>query len=198
MSDVRKPENRERRSQQSVALPSLGQASPISKPDQVTHLVIGQVVAPRGLHGELRIRIETDDPERFHLLREVYLGNQLKRFDVKAARLFRNQAFLQLHSIEDRDTAEKWRGAYVYVHVSNALPLAEGEYYYHQIQGLTAVTPQGKTLGRVASILPTGANDVYVVESEEGELLLPAIKDVILRVDLEAGIIVVRLPDGLR
>jgi len=82
--------------------------------------------------------------------------------------------------------------------MQDALPLEEGEYYCHQIEGLHAVTTEGERLGRVTEVLATGANDVYVVRGSQGELLLPAVKDVILRVDLEAGVLVVRLPEGLR
>jgi 16S rRNA processing protein RimM len=164
----------------------------------VTHLVIGQIVAPRGLRGELKVRAETEDPERFLRLREVFIGEQFTRFEVRSARLAKNQVLLQLSGIEDRDAAERWRGAYVWVPIEDALPLAEGEYYYHQIEGLAVVTVDGEALGRVARILTTGANDVYVVSGDKGELLLPAISDVIARVDLGAGTLVVRVPEGLR
>lgn len=169
-----------------------------SKP--LTHLVIGRVVAPRGVRGELRVAVETQDPERFTLLREVYLGRRsddLTLFAVRRARVHQGQALLELAGIEDRETADPWRGAYVYIHVDDALPLEEGEYYVHQIEGLTAVTEEGQVLGLVKQVLPTGANDVYVIDMSGQELLLPAIKDVILRVDLEAGQIVVRIPEGL-
>ena len=149
------------------------------------------------MRGELKIAIETDDPQRFHLLREVYLGDGLVLFQVKRARLHGGQALLQLRGIEDRTAAEQWRNAYLYVPLEQALPLTEGEYYYHQIEGLTAVTVEGEVLGRVTEVLPTGANDVYVVRGDQGEILLPALNDVIIRIDLDAGIMVVRAPDGL-
>jgi len=165
---------------------------------KVTHLVIGKVTAPRGVRGELKVAIETDDPQRFSLLREVYLGDALVRFEVKRARLHGGQALLQLCGIQDRTAAEEWRNAYVYVPVEDALPLGDGEYYYHQIEGLTVMSIEGEVLGQVTEVLPTGANDVYVVQGTEGELLLPALKSVIIRVDLDAGTMLVRVPDGLR
>lgn len=165
---------------------------------QLTHLVIGQVVAPRGVLGELRVRVETDDPERFHRLPQVFLGESLARFDVRRARVHQGQVLLCLEGIGDRNTAERWRNAYVYVPMEAALPLVKGEYYHHQIVGLTVVSVEGRELGRVVEVLTTGANDVYLIEGNKGELLLPAIKDVILRVDLDEGKIVVRVPDGLR
>ncbi len=166
---------------------------------QVEHLVIGRVVAPRGLQGELRLDIETDDPERFGDLREVYLGAKRTPFRVLRARLHQGQALLMLEGIADRNSAEVWRNALVYVAMADAIPLQEGEYYCHQIVGLLAITPEGERLGRVTEVLSTGANDVYVVDTGGGqELLLPAIKEVIIRIDLDAGAITVRVPDGLR
>lgn len=161
------------------------------------YLLIGQVRAPRGIRGELKVWVNLADANQLEALREVYLGDDLVRFEVKRARLMGNQLLLRLSGIEDRNAAEQWPGAQVYV-LKEALPLDEDEYYSHQIEGLTVVTSEGETLGRVTEILSTGANDVYVVQSSEGEILLPAIKQVILRVDPDAGIMVVKLLDGLR
>jgi len=162
------------------------------------YLVIGQIIAPRGVRGELKVRCESEDPQRFLSLKEVYLGEGRARFAVRAVRFFKGQILLQLHGIENRNEAERWRDAYVQIPIEEGLPLGENEYYYHQIEGLTAVTEEGEVLGRVVEILPTGANDVYVVRSEREEILLPAIHQVILRVDLEKGLLVVHLLEGLR
>ncbi|MBC7317056.1 MAG: 16S rRNA processing protein RimM [Chloroflexi bacterium] len=162
------------------------------------YLVIGQIVAPRGVRGELKVRCESEDPQRFLSLKEVFLGEGRARFAVRAVRFFKGQILLQLHGIEDRNEAERWRDAYVQIPIEEGLPLGENEYYYHQIEGLTAVTEEGEVLGQVVEILPTGANDVYVVRGEREEILLPAIREVILRVDLEKGLLVVHLLEGLR
>lgn len=172
--------------------------SPASESGQPTYLVIGRIAAPRGVKGELRVKIETEDPERFEFLRVVYLGTKFTRFQVGRARLHGGQALLQLVGLQDRNAAERWRGAYVHVHIKDALPLAKDEYYHYQIKGLVAVTVEGEMLGRVIEVLPTGANDVYLIDGEKGELLLPAIKDVIIKIDADAGIMLVRVPDGLR
>jgi 16S rRNA processing protein RimM len=166
--------------------------------NKISHLVIGRVIAPRGVRGELRVQIETDSPERFYGLRKVFLGEQLTPFEVHRARLHEGQALLQLKGIEDRNAAEQWRGALVYVALTDAIPLEENEYYYYQIEGLKVVTVEGEVLGTVTEIIPTGANDVYVVQGEEGEILLPAIEEVIVEVNLEEGILRVKLLEGLR
>lgn len=161
-------------------------------------LAVGRVVAPRGVRGELKVRPETDDPSRFALLDEVLLGEQRRPFSVRGVRFFGGQVLLQLEGIDNRDQAETWRDAVVWIPKEQGLALEEGQYYYYQIEGLTAVTVEGEVLGRVIEVLPTGANDVYVVRGEGEDILLPAIRDVIVQVDLDAGRLVVRLMAGLR
>jgi 16S rRNA processing protein RimM len=164
----------------------------------ISHLVIGRVANPRGVRGELRVDIETEDPERFYHLRKVFLGEQLAPFEVQKARLHEGQALLQLKGIEDREAAEQWHGALVYVALADAIPLEENEYFHYQIRGLQVITVDGEVLGRVTDIITTGANDVYVVQGDQGEILLPAIADVIVEVNLEAGTLRVQLLEGLR
>lgn len=162
------------------------------------YLVIGQVVGVHGLRGDLKVRVESDDPERFYMLKWAYLGDAHERFRVRGVRFFKGFALLRLEGIADRTTAEAYRGQYVWVHVSESLPLGEDEYYFYQIEGLTVQTDEGEVLGHVVEILETGANDVYVVRGPQGEILLPAIKDVILDVDLAEGVMTVHLLEGLR
>jgi len=171
--------------------------APSSKAGGASYLLVGRVRAPKGVHGELKVGVQIEDAEHLETLREVYLGDDHVRFEVRRARLVPGQLLLQLSGIDERDAAAQWAGTPVYVR-KEALPLGEDEYYYHQIEGLTALTVEGETLGQVVEVLPTGANDVYVVQGSKGELLLPAIKQVILRVDPGAGVMVVKLPDGLR
>jgi 16S rRNA processing protein RimM len=171
-----------------------------SAPDEeLDFLVVGRIVAPRGVRGELKIEILTEDPQRFYALETVYLGEQQTPFAVRHISLHppKNQAFLQLEGIHDRESADAWRDTHVYVAMEDALPLEEGQYYFHQIEGLSVVTSDGEPLGRIQEILATGANDVYVIDGPQGELLLPAIRDVVQKIDLDKGVVVVRVPEGL-
>jgi len=104
---------------------------------------------------------------------------------------------LTLVGVDDRDAAEALRGQWIYVAIEDALPLGEGEYYHFQIVGLQVITAEGEALGRITEILPTGANDVYVIQGPRGEILVPALEGVILNVDLPNGRMIVRLPEGL-
>ncbi len=169
-----------------------------NKEDELTHLRIGEIVAPRGVHGEVKVKVETDDPERFYLLDKVYLGDALTSFEVERARLFKGQALLQFKGIDSRNQAEGLRNTPVYVSMEDALPLGKDQYYYHQIEGLPVFTIQGEKLGYVAEIIRTGSNDVYVIRGGRKEILLPVIKGVVQEIDVEKEEIIVDLPDGLR
>lgn len=103
---------------------------------------------------------------------------------------------ITLDGYEDRDKAEALRGELVLVRLEDAVPLRHGEYYHHQIIGLSVVTDEGEELGSVAEIIKTGANDVYVVRGQGGEVLLPAIQSVIRKI--EPSRMIVHLLPGLR
>jgi 16S rRNA processing protein RimM len=105
---------------------------------------------------------------------------------------------VQLASVRDRDAAEKLRGLSFLIPEEQAMPLGENENYAHDLVGMSVETAEGEELGTLAEILYTGANDVYVVSGPSGELLLPALLDVVLKVDLATRKMVVRVPEGLR
>ena len=166
------------------------------------YLAIGLVAGAHGIHGELKVEILTEEPARFGLLKTVHVGRegedpQPRRLD--AFRFHQSRVLLKIEGCEDRTTAEALRGALIQVPIEEALPLKDGEYYEHQVVGLAVWTAAGEPLGELVEILYTGANDVYVVRGpDHKEILIPAITGVILEVDLEAGRLVVELPEGLR
>jgi 16S rRNA processing protein RimM len=166
------------------------------------YLAIGRITMPFGVQGEVKVAIHTGWPHRFALLEQVYIGDeaasQLQATKVERARLHKGQAILKLAACPDRDAAEVLRGQWLFVPRSEAVPTDEGEYYIYQIVGLE-VWEGERHLGRVVEVLemPAEANDVYVVRGPRGELLLPALRQVILKVDLEAGRMEVAVPPGL-
>jgi len=178
--------------------PFRGDSSDGAEGSPAAWVVIGRVAAARGLDGEMRVVLTNPDAREFLQAEELYIGEDHLCHRVRRARLFKGMGLLQVDGIEDRDAAELWRGAPISVRVEDVAPLEEGEYYYRQIVGLSVVTEAGEMLGRVTDVLPTGANDVYVVQGDEGETLLPAIKEVIIKIDLPTGTMTVRLLDGLR
>jgi 16S rRNA processing protein RimM len=166
-------------------------------------LAIGPVVGAHGLRGELKVAILTDDPQRFGLLDRVFVGQEDESPVARAIegfRLHKGRALLRLEGCTDRTAAEALRGYLVQIPSEESLPLEEGEYYEHQILGLEVWTASGEYLGELVEIIYTGANDVYVVEPSDAngkDILVPALEDVVLDVDLDAGRLVVELPVGL-
>lgn len=164
-------------------------------------LIVGQVTGAHGVRGELKVNVLTDDPQRFGRLARVFLGREHEEpvpWLLEGFRLHKSRILLKLHGCDDRTAAEAFRHCLVQIPVEEALPLAEDEYYEHQILGLAVWTASGQHLGKLTEILYTGANEVYVVHSpDQREILIPAIEEVVLEIDLEAGRLTVELPEGL-
>lgn len=171
---------------------------PPSLPGQLPdHLVIGRIVRPHGIKGQVLVALETDDVQRFFHLERVFLGDTALPVGVQAARAHKGGVILTLLGISTRNQAEQLRGQWVKIPANEAVTLEEGEFFVFQIVGLTVVTTSGTVIGEVEDVLFTGANDVYVVRTPQGELLLPAIADVVQHVDLAASQLVVTVPPGL-
>lgn len=147
-------------------------------------LVIGQVTAPFGIHGALRVRPETDRPERFHDLEEVCLelpSGEERIYRIRSARLSPKGVTLTLAGCEDRNSAAALRRAWIKIKRSMAIPLAEGRYWMHDVIGLRVVTEEGEDLGEVTEIIRAPGNDVYVTPSA----MIPAVREVVREIDLE-------------
>lgn len=160
-------------------------------------LAIARIVAPHGIRGEIRATLLTDFPGRFKHTTEVWLGNPPTPARVRRARLSGRQVVLQLEGVETRDQAEALRRQLVQVPESQAVSLPEGEYFWHQIIGLEVRDRIDVCLGRVAEVIETGSNHVYVIRGEHGEWLLPATREVIEKIDLDSGVIRVQLLPGM-
>jgi len=160
------------------------------------YFTVGQIVKPQGIKGEVKVRILTDDAERFHALHTVMLGDQEGPHDtarVNACRVQGESVYLQFSGVNDRDQAEKLRGRYIWIDRSQAVPLAKDTYYLSDLFGCAVVDENGHTYGAIADIIQTGSNDVYVIRGEDGdELLLPALKTIVSRVDVAENRITVR------
>jgi 16S rRNA processing protein RimM len=160
-------------------------------------LAVAKVRRPFGVKGELLLEILTDFPKRLMQQEHLYAGEEKTSYGVESIRRHGKQLLLRLEGIADRDAAERLRDGILFSRLDDLPPLPEGVYYLHQIEGLAVFTEDGESLGTVREILKTGANDVYVVRGEKGEILLPAIPQVIREVVLEEKRMVVTLIDGL-
>lgn len=161
-------------------------------------LVVGQVVRPHGVRGDLLVEAGSETFRSIQAGGELYLGETQRPERVVSLRPHQGRHILHLEGYEDHEAAESLRGAKIRIALAQAEPLPEGVYYRWQILGLRVVDQAGQPLGSVLEIIETGANDVYVIERPgAAQLLLPAIESVILAVDLEGGAITVAVPEGL-
>lgn len=163
-------------------------------------ITIGKIAGTYGYQGMVRIAPMTDFPERFKKLKRVIVShnNAAREVNVEDARPHGETYLLKLEGIDNREDAQEYRNALLQIEPGQLYPLPEGYYYHFQLQGLSVYDEEKGLLGELTEILETGANDVYVVKSAEyGEVLLPAIKEVILEVNLEENRMLVRLLPGL-
>jgi 16S rRNA processing protein RimM len=172
-----------------------GSADPSVEP---RFLVIGRILKPHGVRGELRVEIHTDLPERFTWLETVYLGKDAPRpVAVEGVRFHKSWALIKLAGYDDRESAATLRSELLQVPEEEGIPLDEGEYYLYQVEGLQVHTEAGQYLGDIQQVLETGANNVFVVKGPLGEVLIPDIDEVILDIDFEAKRMLIRPMTGL-
>ena len=164
-------------------------------------LQVGIITTTHGLKGEVKVFPTTDDKERFLDLTQVFVQTKdgdLSEQMVEGCRFFKQFALLKFEGLDDINDVEVFRPCPIFVTREHAVPLEEDEYFVADMIGLTIVDDSGVTIGTLINVIETGANDVYEVKTQDGgTVLLPAIKDCILDVDMEEGIILVHMLKGL-
>lgn len=160
-------------------------------------VAIGRVLAAFGTRGELKVAPLGRFPSRFQQLGRVLVGEAHQPITVERARRQGQGVLLKLADIDTPETARGLQHQYLYVPEAEAVQLPCGEYFVWQVVGLRVQTVDGVELGQVREVLSTGSNDVYVVHGGRGEILVPALRDVVRTVDVEAGTMTVALPAGL-
>lgn len=157
------------------------------------YLLIGEVLRPQGIKGQVKVRPYTDDPERFLDLKQVFVknGDAYSAQRIADVSVREDGVYLRLSGAQDRDAAEKQRGTALYVDRAHARQLEENETFICDLIGCKVTDTQGNELGKVTDVLQPGGNDVYVIRTPKGEMLLPALKHVIPTVDPANGIIIV-------
>jgi len=163
-----------------------------SEPEFIT---IGQILVPRGIKGKLKVKVVTDFPQRFAPASKVYVNQQPMTID--GAEWHKGNAIIKFNAIDSLDAAQKLKGQPIEIHRSQLEPLPEGQYYHFQLIGLEVWTTQGELLGTVAEILSAKSNDNYVVRGSRGEILIPAIEDIVKSIDPDGGRIVIEPVEGL-
>ncbi len=161
---------------------------------------VGIYTNTHGVRGEVKVFPTTDDPERFRKLKHVILRTKQGDLDLKVAsvRFAKQMVLMKFAGIDNINDIERYKGSGLYVPREEAIPLKEGEHYIADMIGIQVSSDEGEDLGTLTEVIQTGANDVYVVSRDGRELLIPAIRECILHVDVEQEKMMVHLLDGLR
>ena len=163
-------------------------------------LQVGIITSTHGVRGEVKVYPTTDDPRRFRRLKEVVLdtGREKLSLEIEGVKFFKQFVILKFKGLDNINDIEKYRQKSLYVTRKNAVRLQRDEYFIADLIGLKVQDEDGTELGTVKDVIETGANDVYEVEMADGRsLLLPAIKQCILNVDVENGMMQVHVLEGL-
>lgn len=161
---------------------------------------VGVITAPHGVKGEVKVFPTTDDVKRFKRLKEVILdlGKEERLLEIEGVKFFKQFVILKIKGIDTPEEAGKYRQKSLYVTRENAVRLGKDEYFIADLMGLKVYGEDDREIGVLREVLETGANDVYIIDMNDGrELLLPAIKECVLHVDIEAGKMQIHILDGL-
>ena len=150
---------------------------------------MARVLGAKGLAGSIRIEALTDHPERLAEGESIWIEDEATPRSILEAGWGGRVPFIRLDGISDREAAERLVGRYL---EAPANPLPPDTYYWHQLIGLTAVDEAGSELGNVVEVFRAGENEVYRIEGPDGEILIPALREVVRSIDLPAGRMVVR------
>jgi 16S rRNA processing protein RimM len=161
---------------------------------------LGEIVKTRGLRGCLKVLCYVETKNIFSDLTFVYIeqpSGQKNRFEIKKIDVSGNILFIELDGIPDVESAKALVGRKVFLPADMQEKLPEGEYYWRDIIGLDVYSEDDQYIGKIESVFATGSNDVYVCKQAEREILLPAIADVIRKIDINRRVMIVRLLEGL-
>lgn len=161
---------------------------------------VGVISSTHGIRGEVKVFPTTDDKNRFKKLKNVLLdtGREHMTLEIEQVKFFKQFVILKFKGIDNINDIEKYKGKSLLVRREDAVRLQKDEYFIADMIGMTVCTEQDEVLGILEDVLETGANDVYVVKRDDGkEILIPAIRQCILKVDVKTGRMVVHLLEGL-
>lgn len=164
------------------------------------YITVGEIVNTQGIRGEVRVLPTTDFPERLLNTRKIRVWHrgQHQEYTIESSREHKQFIILKFTEIRDMTAAEKLKGGLLQVTREELTPLPKDSYYIFELVGLKVYDKDSKELGQVTEVIKTGANDVYIVKRPEGkDILIPALKSVIEKIDVPEGKIIVNLPEGL-
>ena len=155
----------------------------------------GQIVNAVGLKGEVKVYNYSDSQERYYDLQTVYLDDKL--YEIEKVRFQQHLVILKFKGVDDRNAAESLKGKYLNITEADLKELPEGTYYIRDLIGVLVVLESGEVLGTLTNVLQNFAQDLYEIDVNGKKVLLPAVNEFVLDVDLESRRVTVRLPEGL-
>lgn len=162
-------------------------------------ITIGKITKTRGLKGEVVISPLTDDPERFFLLKEVWISGKegSKIFQIEKVKKFKEKILLKFQGIDSPEAVKPLVNSFLEIQKESLPPLPQNRYYVFDIVGLEVLTTQGKKIGVIKDVISLPANDVYTVSSGTKEYNIPATKEVVKKIDLHKKIMIIEPLEGL-
>jgi 16S rRNA processing protein RimM len=166
--------------------------------DEPVFVIVGKFRRPHGIRGEIIMTVLTDYPDLITPGITLFVGNNYHQYTIRSIRWHGGDMLIALAELPDRTAVEIFRNIMVYMKGEDIPELSEGEYYIHQLVGLDVITDQDQKLGVIKEIILTGANDVYLVDTESGkDILLPVIDEVVLDINHDEGFVLVHIIPGL-
>ena len=161
---------------------------------------VGVITSTHGVHGEVKVFPTTDDPKRFKKLKKVLLQgkrNQLE-LEITGVKFFKQFVILKFKGFDNMDDVAPYKNCPLLITRDQAVPLSEDEYFIADMIGLDVIQDNGSHFGILRDVMETGANDVYIIDTDDhGEVLIPAIKECVLSVDVREKRMVIHLMEGL-
>ena len=151
------------------------------------YIMIGEVLKPQGIRGEVKVRPITNDVSRFKGVKSVFLkkGDSYTEKAVKVTRVDEDAAYLIFDGVADRNAAELMRGQFLYVDRAHSVKLDKDTNLIVDLIGCEGIDTNGRSIGKMTDVMQPGKNDVYVFEGPLGEVLVPALKSVVVEADME-------------
>lgn len=165
----------------------------------IKYISVGQIIGVYGIKGELKVYPLTDNTKRFDDLVDVFIEieNEISRFKVNYVKYLKNLVIVKLKGIDSIESAEEFCSKYIKVSRKDAVKLSSDSYFICDLIEAEVFTVEGLYLGKVKDVIKTGSNDVYIVKNEEKEVLIPALKSIFKKIDIENSRLIVELPEGL-
>lgn len=163
-------------------------------------IIIGKIIKPVGIKGELKVIPLTDNPERFKLLEQISIieeNGKITVLEIEKVSITKKTVNLKLKGINTKEQAKEFRNKEIGIDENQKFPLKNGCYYIYQISGLKAVNEEGELLGEVKDVIKNPGNDIFIINKNNKDYLIPAVKEFITKIDLNNGKIVIKQIEGL-